>query len=88
MKDDLAKHLGPNDAADIGGPNVMRARQTLDLVLHDCCTRAGLTVIGDRSSAASDAHSPRNQGVAALPLKITLGYEHHTRSSVLAEGNK
>jgi hypothetical protein len=33
-EDDLAKHLGPNDAADIGGPNVMRARQTLDW----CCT--------------------------------------------------
>ena len=44
-------HPCADDAVDIGGPYGARARPTLELVLHVCCTsgtRTDLIQIGDR----------------------------------------
>src|SRR5664279_1295644 len=68
--------------------NGNRKRTTLELPLHVCCTQADLVTFGDRSSASSDARTPRNQRVPACPLKITIGREHNTWGLVLTSGTK
>jgi hypothetical protein len=88
-QDDLANHPCATNAVRIGWcDRRSKSDRALELALHVCCTRAITTVFADRSSARLEAQMRRNQRAPGVRPKITIGREHDTCDSVVAEGTK